>query len=194
MRYLLLGLLIFPVTVFAQLSSENFQVDSFSVGGTQSTAASSANFQISQETGGLFELESGGDESAPDRGSSLRGRAGEENDMENETLIDSGATTVVAPDSTTYSDPRLGQIPSSNSQRASSAPMDDGLQLNADQATQSRDDQDRPIIKRITRTTQAPLCTHSWLVCTFPVWVPFAVLLLLFLLLIVLRRLGYEWW
>lgn len=48
-------LAVVPFITQAQLSSENFQVDSYSVGGGQSFRGSSENFQVSQETGGLYQ-------------------------------------------------------------------------------------------------------------------------------------------
>lgn len=82
-------LLTFPGLVSAQLSSENFQVDSVSVGSTQSAAATSENFQTSQETGGAFTVDS--DEGEIEEGSQAIGSFGtpreevlEESDMPRE--------------------------------------------------------------------------------------------------------------
>ena len=63
MKYLLISFaLLLPLSASAQLSSENFQIDSFSIGTNQSIGATSSNFEVTQETGGLFELDAEADE------------------------------------------------------------------------------------------------------------------------------------
>ena len=57
MKCVIAFILLLPFTALAQLSSENFQVDGYSVGSTQSVNATSENFETARETGGRFLLE-----------------------------------------------------------------------------------------------------------------------------------------
>ncbi len=59
MKYVVLLFLLFPTATFAQLTSENFQVDGYSVGSTQSFSSASENFETTREGGGLYEIDEG---------------------------------------------------------------------------------------------------------------------------------------
>ena len=169
------------------MSSENFQVDQVSVGGTQSAAATSSNFQTTQETGGLFELAEEGEGGVDnnDNGSSLRGRSGfgtstnSRTDMSSKNPSESSAASSTVPKKNVNINDKI----------------DSGEVIDDDAEMFNQFEADTPVTeKTIRRIASEPVCTHSWMVCLFPKWVPFALLLFLFWLLVILHRRGYRWW
>ena len=184
-------ILTLPGSTTAQLSSENFQVDGFSVGSSQSLEGSSANFETTRETGGLFTQEA--EQTTENDGGSLLNRAQSSNNTSadsgesNEPTVDDADSSAALPeDQARFEEEGIaGPGEAVENQNETDEAFIPGVGVDSMGTTDSTEESRT---EKVTEKSVAEKGCADWLFCYFWYWWPPLLLLSLWYVYRTMRR------